>query len=257
MLPHPWDDETLRAALGFTDAEIEAAHRNETALDGAPGSVSAGCLPAPSSWQPLPYPGGRHPRSGFLEGAFDPQRETKLLFGVPDMGGYLVLDLPEAIWSDEQLIFLAHTHLPTVWDRNGERHTFTPWNISLDGRTAANSHVLPDGTTVSAEATRSSDSRIDLLLSIVNRSDHDLTDVWAQTCLMLAQADLGSTDTEIVLSSDIAALRLSERMQLEFAWEKVKRTWQNPPVPCMHNDPFLGSCRPGDTLTVRGSLALR
>src|SRR5689334_17706645 len=26
----------------------------------------------------LPYPGGRHPRIGFLDGAVDPQRETKL-----------------------------------------------------------------------------------------------------------------------------------------------------------------------------------
>ncbi|MEO1984034.1 MAG: hypothetical protein ABGZ24_26260, partial [Fuerstiella sp.] len=26
----------------------------------------------------LPYPGGRHPRIGFLEGAIEPQRETKL-----------------------------------------------------------------------------------------------------------------------------------------------------------------------------------
>ena len=26
----------------------------------------------------LPYPGGRHPRIGFLDGAIDPQRETKL-----------------------------------------------------------------------------------------------------------------------------------------------------------------------------------
>ncbi|HAV31546.1 MAG TPA: hypothetical protein DCX79_06020, partial [Planctomycetaceae bacterium] len=26
----------------------------------------------------LPYPGGRHPRIGFLDGAIEPQRETKL-----------------------------------------------------------------------------------------------------------------------------------------------------------------------------------
>ncbi len=31
----------------------------------------------------LPYPGGRHPRTGFLDGAIEPQRETKLSIFAP------------------------------------------------------------------------------------------------------------------------------------------------------------------------------
>jgi len=31
----------------------------------------------------LPYPGGRHPRIGFLDGAIDPQRETKFTLREP------------------------------------------------------------------------------------------------------------------------------------------------------------------------------
>ena len=55
----------------------------------------------------LPYPGGRHPRIGFLEGAIDPQRGTKVSIFPPwQEGGYVVLDLPEAIWSNLGLTFL-------------------------------------------------------------------------------------------------------------------------------------------------------
>ena len=47
----------------------------------------------------LPYPGGRHPRIGFLEAAIDPQRGTKASVFLPsDPESYVVVDLPEAIF---------------------------------------------------------------------------------------------------------------------------------------------------------------
>src|SRR5205823_12590330 len=68
----------------------------------------------------LPYPGGRHPRIGFLEGAVDPQRETKVSVFTPwDESSYVVVDLPEAIFSNLGLIYLAHTHVPTIWTQRG------------------------------------------------------------------------------------------------------------------------------------------
>lgn len=257
MLPPPWDGPALRTSLGFTVAELEAARHNETAPDSPPDPGSAAVLPEALSWRPLPYPGGRHPRRGFRDGAVNPRRETKLLFGIPAMRGYLVLDLPEAIWSNGELVFLAHTHVPTVWDREGERPRFTPWSLSHDGLTASSSHVLPDGSVVAAEASRCSDSRIDIGLTVTNGSDHELVHVWAQTCLMLTQADLRRpSEPEVVLTADVAALRLSDGKRVELTWERVQRTWQNPPVPCMHSDPFLGSCAPSDSATVHGSLTL-
>ena len=48
----------------------------------------------------LPYPGDRHPRIGFLDGALVPQRDTKVsIFNPWDPHSYAVLDVPEAIWS--------------------------------------------------------------------------------------------------------------------------------------------------------------
>ncbi|MCA9092062.1 MAG: hypothetical protein KDA68_01135, partial [Planctomycetaceae bacterium] len=66
----------------------------------------------------IPYPGGRHPRIGFLEGAIDPQRETKFSVFTPwDLESYVVVDLPEAVWSNLGLTYLAHTHVPTIWSK--------------------------------------------------------------------------------------------------------------------------------------------
>ena len=68
----------------------------------------------------LPYPGGRHPRIGFLDGAVEPQRETKLSVFCPwDDHSYVVMDVPEAIWSNLGLTYLAHTHVKTIWDLQG------------------------------------------------------------------------------------------------------------------------------------------
>ncbi len=65
----------------------------------------------------LPYPGGRHPRRGFLEGAVNPQRDTKVSVFPPwSEGGYIVVDVPEAIFSNLGLTYLAHSHIPTIWD---------------------------------------------------------------------------------------------------------------------------------------------
>ena len=60
----------------------------------------------------LPYPGGRHPRIGFLEGALDPHRDTKCSVFLPWAGGgYAVVDFPEALWNEKELVYLAHTHI--------------------------------------------------------------------------------------------------------------------------------------------------
>lgn len=38
------------------------------------------------------------------------------------------------------------------------------------------------------------------------------------------------------------------------ARDPLDRAWQNPPVPCMHADPALGDCLPGETRSARGWL---
>ncbi len=112
---HDFSVPEITAATGLTADEVQAAL---TRFD-----ISTANRPARSAGAPLrvlPYPGGRHPRIGFLEGAIDPQRETKISVFTPwDEQSYVVVDVPEAIWSNLGLIYLAHTHVATIWDQQG------------------------------------------------------------------------------------------------------------------------------------------
>src|SRR4030095_16642887 len=92
----------------------------------------------------LPYPGGRHPRIGFLDGAVNPWRETKASIFLPWEGaGYVVVDLPEALWSNLGLTFLAHTHIPTVWDKQQVAIGHRDWT-RLAGGALENRFWLPN-----------------------------------------------------------------------------------------------------------------
>ena len=37
-------------------------------------------------------------------------------------------------------------------------------------------------------------------------------------------------------------------------WENAGRTWGNPKIPCMHCDPLIPDCKPGETVRAHGKL---
>ena len=49
-----------------------------------------------------------------------------------------------------------------------------------------------------------------------------------------------------------AASDASGRRWVITAWDGLNRVWQNPPVPCIHADPRLTDCPPGETREARG-----
>ncbi len=110
---HRFTVEEVNAATGLSPIEVNDALRKF--------QLSGKLAPARKPGQllrVLPYPGGRHPRIGFLEGAVLPQRETKVSVFTPwDDGSYVVVDVPEAIFSNLGLTYLGHTHIPTIWDQ--------------------------------------------------------------------------------------------------------------------------------------------
>src|SRR5439155_25876388 len=124
----------------------------------------------PPAIRVLPYPGGRHPRIGFLEGAIDPLRGTKASVFTPwDPSSYVVVDLPEAVFSNLGLIFLAHTHVPTVWDEQNVVLDNVDWTRRADGSLDYR-RTLPDGIALGAEI-RAAEQGAEMALWLRNGTD--------------------------------------------------------------------------------------
>src|SRR5687768_7870548 len=68
---HQFTTEEIELATGLSPSEIQKAlEKFRISRETRPRQKNKNLLV-------LPYPGGRHPRIGFLDGAVDPQRETK------------------------------------------------------------------------------------------------------------------------------------------------------------------------------------
>lgn len=201
----------------------------------------------------LPYPGGRHPRAGFLEGAIDPLRGTKASFFLP-AGGYAVIDLPEAIFSDLGLTFLAHTHVPTIWNRDNLVIENVDWVRETPGR--LRSHwKLPNGIEFGATATYR--DGVDMTLWLKNGTSRPLTGLRAQVCVMLKEVHGFSTATnenKRFGRKAAAVERAGGGPWILTEWERCGRTWGNPLCPCFHADPVLPDCATGETVEVKGRL---
>src|SRR5262249_45280886 len=126
----------------------------------------------------LPYPGGRHPRIGFLDGAIRPRRESKISVFTPWAGGgYVVVDVPEAIWSghgnSRELLYLAHTHVPTKWDKQGIDLARLEWNRVASGDLSV-VRSLPDGVSFGAKVMATQDA-VHMELRITNGTRNALS----------------------------------------------------------------------------------
>jgi hypothetical protein len=203
----------------------------------------------------LPYPGGRHPRIGFLEGAVDPHRDTKCSVFLPG-GGYVVIDVPEAVWCEKELVYLAHTHFPTKWSKKGVALERIDWTRGPDG-TLTSRRTLPDGLsfTVRVEAARDGAT---MELRLRNGTDRRLTGLWAQVCVLLKGAPGFNAQTQdnklMVGSAGVCAVRSEDgRRWIATVFEKP-RVWENPSCPCIHADPVFPDLGPGEEAVSRGRL---
>ncbi len=201
-----------------------------------------------------PFPGGRHPRLGFLDGAVYPQRETKFSLFCPwDSKSYVVVDVPEAIFSNLGLLYLAHTHVPTVWDRQGVKLAKQEWQQEPDGRLRIE-RELPNHVAFGAEIVPSKDVvRMELWLR--NGTSQMLTNLRVQNCVMLREAvDFAAqTNRNKVFNEPYAAVRnaAGDRWIIT-AWSRPYHVWGNAECPCLHSDPQFADCAPGETQRLHG-----
>lgn len=246
IVDHRFDAEEVRAATGLSieEASREVSARG-SARDGAAGDAV----------RLRPYPGGRHPRRGFLDGALDPQRETKVSVFPPwKEGGYVVVDVPEAIFSNLGLTYLAHTHVPTIWDKHPGGLEKIEWTEESDGLSLR--RKLPNGIEFTTRVVRRDDG-VDMKIDLTNGTSEPLTGLRVQVCTMLKGA-VGFNAQEPLVSridGSVIAVRAAEADRwIITSWHPLHRVWQNPPVPCIHADPVFPDCEPGKTVSVSGKL---
>ncbi len=205
----------------------------------------------------LPYPGGRHPRIGFLEGAIEPQRETKLSVFCPwDDHSYVVMDVPEAIWSNLGLTYLAHTHVKTIWDASGTQLEKLEWQRREDGGYEMH-RLLPNGIEFGTIAEALAD-HVDIRMWLKNGTTETLSDLRVQNCVMLKAAagfEQQTNDNKQFIDGYAVAKSADGTRWIISGWDPVHRAWGNAPCPCLHSDPKFPDCDPGETQHLRGWLS--
>lgn len=260
-------EQKLRTMLlyhGFSRSEMAKATGRSTAfvqraLDHF--GISVEDRPNPPDNGPLlilPYPGGRHPRIGFLDGAIDPRADTKVSLVSPwAPQEYAVVDLPEAIWWEDELLFLAHTHIPTLWTKAGIELDPVPWVTDSNGSLNNRRH-LPNGVTIDSKILPIRHGVL-LELSLSNEGEVPLRKLRAQVCVLLrGLSEFQEQSNDWTTLQPPYAVRRSQtnpNQWLVTAWDDCHRAWANPECPCIHSDPVFPDCLPGQTVTARGVIA--
>ena len=249
---HRFSREEILEVTGLDPKSLDASLREF--------NITTGNQPQPEVDPPimvLPYPGGRHPRIGFLDGAIEPQRETKLSIFPPwDRTSYTVLDVPEAIWSNLGLTYLAHTHIDTVWSKQGIQLPQLEWEHLPDG-SYRQSRELPNKISYEVIATPHRD-HLAVRMSLSNGTDAELSDLRVQMCAMLKSMKgfQEQTNDNKVFRGPLAACRNGTGDKwVILGFQKNHRTWGNAPCPCLHSDPIFDNCPPGESRSVYGWLS--
>lgn len=250
---HRFTPAEVSAATGLTGDEVRAAQeRLDVRPDNRPQGRQAG-----EPLLVLPYPGGRHPRIGFLDGAVRPQRETKVSVFTPwDRNSYVVVDVPEAIFSNLGLIYLAHTHVPTLWERQNKTLEKLEWNRRADGSLDVERR-LPNGIRFGTKVVPGKGA-VRMELWLINGTEQKLTGLRVQNCVLLKGAagfDALTNENKVLAAPYAAAKSGDGRRWVITAWEPCDRVWANDQCPCFHSDPQFPDCEPGQTVRLRGVLS--
>ncbi|MGD9644940.1 MAG: hypothetical protein AB7U73_04455 [Pirellulales bacterium] len=249
---HGYRVDEIVAVTGLDSAEITAAQKRfDIRADNRPPHKADAPLVM------LPYPGGRHPRLGFRDGALRPRRETKFSVFTPwDRASYVVVDLPEAIWSQHGLIWLAHEHVPTVWTKQDIELPLLEWRRQGEHELSL-TRPLPSGAKFTARAVAARDA-VRMELTLVNGSSETLSDLRVQICVMLGHA-AGfadqTNDNKLFRDPYVACRSENGRRWIITAWQDCQRAWGNAPCPCLHSDPKFNDAAPGASQSLRGWLS--
>jgi len=255
LVHHQYSADEVSQATGLSAAEVAAAAERLKikSADKRARAVNDPLLV-------LPYPGGRHPRIGFLEGAVDPQRETKVSVFAPwKDGGYAVADVPEAIWMQteggRELLYLAHSHVPTHWTKQGVTLERLEWKRADDGWRSE--RKLPNAV-VFGTRVWPAQGGVRMESWLTNGTEKTLRGLVVQNCVMLKGLrgfEQQTNDNKLLRNPYVACHNDDKTRWIITAWTPTQRVWGNPPCPCLHSDPKFPDCEPGQTVRIHGWLS--
>jgi hypothetical protein len=116
----------------------------------------------------------------------------------------------------------------------------------LPNRVTFATKVVPEGHGVRLE------------LRLTNGTDHKLTDLRVQICVLLKAAngfEQQSNDNKVFAKPFTACRQTSGKRWIIAACEPCVRVWANQACPCLHSDPQIPDCTPGETPRIRGWLS--
>ena len=205
----------------------------------------------------MPYPGGRHSRLDGLSQSVNPQRDTKFSIFTPwSPHEYVVVDLPEAIQTSEEIIYLAHTDIPTRWTKMNVHLRPLEWKRSEHGDLSYIRN-LPDGSAFGAEV-KLVDRAVRMEMWIRNGTLIPMKDIRGQICVLPAPVE-GFTILEpahSLFESGYTLCRSSRGNRwIITAWHPLQRQIVYRTFPCFHADAKFGDCAPGETVHARGWLS--
>ena len=259
--PHYWLENMLvQHRFSFQEAarvfgwSVEEVEKQAAELKITPNATPG--KPADGRIRVLPYPGCREVRRGFTDGNIDFQRGMKASVFLPwNPTSYVVVDLPEAIFFQRGLLYLAHTHIPTIWDEQNLHLDNIDWTRETDGGLRFE-RVLPNKVAFGASIQPKVGS-VEMELWLRNGTDEALTGLRSQICGHLKGApdfNEQTTTNKIFRAPSVAVHSTGGHRWIITAWERCGRAWGQPLVPCIHADPVFPDCAPGETVRVRGRL---
>ena len=251
LVDHRFTWEEAARAVGWSVDEVQKkAAELGIDLNASPKNSAGGKV------RVRPYPGGKEVRIGFTEANIDFQRGTKASVFLPwDPKSYVVVDLPEAIFSGNKLLFLAHTHIPTMWDEQHVTIDNVDWSRDADGILHFE-RVLPNKVAFGARI-QGRVGGADMELWLRNGSSEPLAGLRTQICDHLKGAPEFSqqtTNNKVFANPSVAVHSAGGDRWILTTWERCGRAWGNAKVPCLHADPVLPDCAPNETVRVRGRI---
>ncbi len=241
--------EEISAATGLGEREIKTSLMRFKI-----GPKTIPLMPENSLLLIAPWPGGRAVSNWGGRVEQTRQRETKFAVFAPwDPTSYVVLDIPEAIYSNLGFIYLAHEHVETLWTKKQIKLKQLEWNRRLDGSLDL-IRQLPNEVVYSAKVVPFRHA-LRMKISLKNGTSSLLSKLRVQNCVFLKGLrgfDNESTPRNINLKSYNAMGTADGKRWAITAWIPGGKTWGNTKNPCFHSDPTFEDCPPGQTRVIYG-----